>query len=146
MLFSDIRGFTSRSEGEDAENVVAHLNLYFKAMVNAIQKNHGMVDKFIGDGIMAMFAVPLDDPEAAYHAVQAAQAMLEGLDLVNRTLAVDGIAPIGIGVGIHTGEAVVGNIGSPKKNGLHRHRRCGEYRFSNRGADPKNWRAEIPDQ
>ena len=84
-------------------------------MVNAIQKNHGMVDKFIGDGIMAMFAVPLDDPEAAYHAVQAAQAMLEGLDLVNRALAVDGIAPIGIGVGIHTGEAVVGNIGSPKK-------------------------------
>ena len=115
VLFSDIRGFTSRSEGEEAENVVAHLNLYFKAMVNAIQKNHGMVDKFIGDGIMAMFAVPLDDPEAAYHAVQAAQAMLEGLDLVNRTLAVDGIAPIGIGVGIHTGEAVVGNIGSPKK-------------------------------
>ena len=115
VLFSDIRGFTSRSEGEDAEKVVADLNLYFKAMVNAIQKNHGMVDKFIGDGIMAIFAVPLDDPEAAYHAVQAAQAMIEGLDLVNRTLALDGIDPIGIGVGIHTGEAVVGNIGSPKK-------------------------------
>lgn len=115
VLFSDIRGFTSRSEGEAAENVVAHLNLYFEAMVDAIQKNHGMVDKFIGDGIMAIFAVPLDDPEAAYHAVQAAEAMLEGLDSVNQTLAVDGIDPIGIGVGIHTGEAVVGNIGSPKK-------------------------------
>jgi adenylate cyclase len=115
VLFSDIRGFTSRSEGEAAENVVAHLNLYFKAMVDAIQKNHGMVDKFIGDGIMAIFAVPLDDPEAAYHAVQAAEAMLEGLESVNRELAEDGIAPIGIGVGIHTGEAVIGNIGSPKK-------------------------------
>ncbi|MEE8350207.1 MAG: adenylate/guanylate cyclase domain-containing protein [Acidobacteriota bacterium] len=115
VLFSDIRGFTSRSEGEDAEKVVAHLNLYFKVMVDAIQRNHGMVDKFIGDGIMAMFSVPLEDPEAAYHGVQAAQAMLEGLELVNQTLAEDGIDPIGIGVGIHTGEAVVGNIGSPQK-------------------------------
>lgn len=74
-----------------------------------------MVDKFIGDGIMAIFGAPIEDSEAAYHAVKAAQAMLESLAVLNRRLTEEGIEPIGIGIGIHTGEAVVGNIGSPQR-------------------------------
>ena len=115
VLFSDIRGFTTRSEKDSAETVVYYLNQYFTAMVDAIQENGGMVDKFIGDGIMAIFGAPIEDSEAAYHAVKAAQAMLESLAVLNRRLTEEGIEPIGIGIGIHTGEAVVGNIGSPQR-------------------------------
>ena len=115
VLFSDIEGFTSRSERVPAEKVVAYLNWYFTAMVDAIQANHGMVDKFIGDGIMAVFGAPLDDEDASYHAVRAGQAMLNALGDLNERLTKESVEPIRIGIGIHSGEAVVGNIGSPQK-------------------------------
>ncbi len=115
VLFSDIRNFTTRSEGATAESVVLYLNEYFTEMVGTIQANSGMVDKFIGDGLMAVFGAPLDDPDAPLHAVEAARQMLRTLHSLNERLASRGIEPICIGVGIHTGEAVVGNIGSPQK-------------------------------
>jgi adenylate cyclase len=115
VLFADIRNFTSRSERADAAEIVAQLNRYFAAMVDVIQAHGGMVDKFIGDGIMAVFGSPLEDPESEFHAVKAAEGMLEALGSINSDLAREGAEPIEIGVGIHTGEGVVGNIGSPRR-------------------------------
>ena len=115
ILFADIRGFTSMSEGIPAATLVKLLNRYLGSMVHAIQSNGGMIDKFIGDGIMALFGATLDDEDAALHSVQAALAMLAGLDDVNRELVADGLPPIGIGVGIHSGQAVIGNIGSSER-------------------------------
>ena len=115
VLFADIRSFTARSEGLEAEELVGQLNAYFDGMVRAIQDHGGMVDKFIGDGIMALCGAPLDDPDAPRRSVEAALGMLEALDVVNRKLAELGAEPIRIGIGIHTGEAIVGNMGSPEK-------------------------------
>lgn len=115
VLFSDIRDFTTRSESVSAETLVYYLNQYFTEMVGAVQANGGMVDKFIGDGLMAVFGAPLDDSEAPFHAVEAARSMLRALRPLNARLASRQIKPIRIGIGIHTGEAVVGNVGSPQK-------------------------------
>lgn len=115
VMFSDIRNFTTRSETMEPEALVSHLNRYFEKMVEAIQSNRGTVDKFMGDGIMAVFGAPLDDEDSALHAVQAALAMLERLEQLNREWAAEGFEPVRIGIGIHTGEAVVGNIGSPQR-------------------------------
>jgi adenylate cyclase len=115
VLFADIRGFTSRSEKAPAEVVVNDLNDYFTAMVAVIQGRGGMVDKFIGDGIMAIFGAPIDDPDSARHALEAARDMVSALSEVNRSLAARGSEPISIGIGLHSGEALLGNIGSAQK-------------------------------
>ena len=115
VLFADIRNFTSRSEGIPAEQLVLLLNRYFDGMVKAIQSNGGMVDKFIGDGIMALFGAPLADKDAPLNAVKAALDMLTALEQLNRDLVEEGLEPIGIGVGIHTGPVVIGNVGSPER-------------------------------
>ncbi|MGH9340408.1 MAG: adenylate/guanylate cyclase domain-containing protein [Acidobacteriota bacterium] len=115
VLFSDIRNYTTRSEGMEAEILVRDLNEYLSAMVEVIQRNRGLVDKFMGDGIMAIFGAPLADPESSPNAVRAAGEMIARLEELNRNLQARGAAPIQIGIGIHTGEAVVGNIGSPDK-------------------------------
>ncbi len=115
VLFSDIRDFTGRSETMTPEQLVELLNRYFELMVDAIQSERGTVDKFIGDGIMAVFGAPLDDPDSAYHATRAALAMRTALAELNIELEAEGQKPLDIGIGIHTGEAVVGNIGSPER-------------------------------
>jgi adenylate cyclase len=115
VLFADIRGYTTRSERMPPESVVRDLNHYLTAMVKAIQSHNGMIDKFIGDGIMALFGVPLDDPNHTLNAVEAAKAMLDALESLNKSIVAEGGDPIAIGIGIHSGEAVVGNIGSPEK-------------------------------
>jgi adenylate cyclase len=116
VLFADIRGFTTRSESMPPERVVRDLNQYLQSMVQAIEANQGIIDKFVGDGIMALFGVPvLNDPDHTLHAVQAAAAMMSALETLNRKLVQDGSEPIRIGVGIHSGEAVVGNIGAFEK-------------------------------
>jgi adenylate cyclase len=112
ILFSDIRGFTSRSEGIPAEELVQFLNRYLTRMVATIQRNDGMVDKFMGDGIMAVFGAPIKDDQCAVKATQAASEMLEEVRKLNESL---GQHPIRIGIGIHIGEAIVGNIGSPQR-------------------------------
>jgi adenylate cyclase len=115
VLFADIKNFTARSETMRPENLVRDLTEYFTAMVRVIQSHHGMVDKFIGDGIMAIFGAPIEDPESALRGVQAAQSMSAALKELNGRLVSRGAKPIAIGIGIHTGEAVVGNIGSEQK-------------------------------
>ncbi len=113
VLFSDIRGFTSMSEHVDPVELVAQLNEYFEAMVEVVAIEQGAVDKFLGDGMMAIFGAPVRHDDHAVRACRAATAMLDRLEDVNRDRAERGLTPLRIGVGIHTGTAVVGNVGSP---------------------------------
>ena len=112
VLFSDIRGFTTFSEKGSPEEIVAQLNEYFSRMVDVLFRHRGTLDKFVGDAVMALFGAPLDDPDHADHAVQAAQEMLKALADLNREWAAAGRPTLDIGVGVNTGEMVAGNIGS----------------------------------
>jgi adenylate cyclase len=112
VLFSDIRGFTTASEKGTPEGIVAMLNEYFSRMVEVIFANHGTIDKFVGDMVMALFGAPLDDPKHADHAVSAALAMSEALGELNRKWVAEGRPSMDIGVGINSGDMIAGNIGS----------------------------------
>lgn len=111
LLFSDIRGFTTLSEKLDPGDVVELLNRYFEAMVAVIFRNGGTLDKFIGDGIMAYFGAPLAQADQAKRAVTCAREMLEALDALNAKLPA--AEHLKIGVGVHTGEVILGEVGSP---------------------------------
>jgi class 3 adenylate cyclase/CHASE2 domain-containing sensor protein len=116
ILFADIHSFSARSEEGSPQEVVALLNDYFSEMTVAIHQHRGTVDKFIGDGVMAFFGAPqvLECPEK--NALEAAQEMLLRLPLVNDRLREQGIAPIEIGIALHVGEVVTGNIGSKSRH------------------------------
>lgn len=111
ILFADIRGFTSISEQKLPYDVVFLLNRYFRSMGEAIEGAGGLVDKFIGDGIMALFGVDKNAREGATSALMAAQAMSEKLDELNELLKADLPAPLRIGIGVHAGPAIVGEMG-----------------------------------
>ena len=114
LLFSDIRGFTTMSEEKRPEEVVAILNRYFSLQVEVVFHHGGSLDKFIGDCIMALWGAPLDDPDHARHAVACALDMADTLQAFKRELgALD--ASFDVGIGIHTGPAVVGLIGSDRR-------------------------------
>ncbi len=115
VLFSDIRGFTSLSEEIDPSELVGQLNDYFAEMVDAVELEQGMLDKFIGDGMMAIFGAPLEQPDHAERAVRVALDMQERLERLNREREAAGLEPLGMGIGIHSGVAVVGNVGSPRR-------------------------------
>jgi adenylate cyclase len=112
VLFSDVRGFTAMSEVASPEEVVAQLNEYFSRMVDVLFEHRGTLDKFVGDMVMGLFGAPVEDPDHAEHAVQAAVAMTRALDLLNAEWKQQGRPTLDIGVGISTGEMVAGNIGS----------------------------------
>lgn len=112
VMFSDVRGFTAMSEKATPEAVVGQLNEYFSRMVDVLFAHHGTLDKFVGDMVMGLFGAPLDDPDHADHAVQAAIAMSRALDELNVQWAAAGKPQLDIGVGISTGDMVAGNIGS----------------------------------
>lgn len=112
ILFCDIRSFTSRSEKMGAEEVVKLLNEYFTAMVTTILVHDGVVDKYMGDGIMAVWGAPAPEPLDTLRAVRAAIGMREALAELNRALAERGVAELRFGIGLHSGEVVAGNIGS----------------------------------
>ncbi len=118
IMFCDIRGFTSRAEGMDAHTLTRFMNTFLSPMTEIITEEKGTIDKYIGDCIMAFWNAPLDDPDHATNAVRAAQAMRRQLVELNRgwadEAAVSG-APfrlVQMGIGINTGECVVGNFGS----------------------------------
>jgi len=114
ILFSDIRGFTTLSETKSPAEVVALLNRYFSLQVDVVFRHGGSLDKFIGDCIMALWGAPLDDPQHARHAVACALDMADTLQAFKRELgAAD--ASFDVGIGIHTGPAVVGLIGSDRR-------------------------------
>lgn len=113
VLFSDIRAFTTLSETQPPQAIVDLLNRYFARQVEVIYRHQGTLDKYIGDGIMAFWGAPADQPEHAAMAVAAARDMLDALETFREELGEAGEG-LDIGIGIHTGEAVVGFIGSPE--------------------------------
>jgi adenylate cyclase len=114
ILFSDIRGFTTLAETRPAEEILALLNRYFSMQAETIFHHGGTLDKFIGDAIMAFWGAPTDDAAHAGHAVACALDMAQNLERFNENLAMPGVV-LDIGIGIHTGSAVVGFVGSKRK-------------------------------
>ncbi len=115
VLFSDLRGFTSLTEDLGAQGTVSLLNEYFTIMVECIQREGGMLDKFIGDAIMAAFGIPVPHPDDEDRALRAAIAMITELAVFNQGRAADGKKPLKMGVGLNTDMVITGNIGSPKR-------------------------------
>ncbi|HEX8723533.1 MAG TPA: adenylate/guanylate cyclase domain-containing protein [Pyrinomonadaceae bacterium] len=116
VLFADIRGFTRLSEHAPPERVVQLLNNYFTAMSDVIFAHGGTLDKYLGDGLMALFGAPAATPEDACNAVSAAVRMQRRMEDINAQLRADGLAEIAIGIGLHTGVATVGYIGSERRS------------------------------
>ncbi len=112
ILFTDIRSFTSITEQTEPKDLVKMLRAYFTLMVGAVFEHNGMVDKFIGDSIMAIFGAPVKTDQHGIHAVETALEMKSHIEVYNASREEKGLDPIFIGVGINTGNVVVGNIGS----------------------------------
>jgi adenylate cyclase len=115
-LFSDIRSYTTRSESMTAEQMVAFLNHYFEQVVNIIHAHGGTVVSFMGDGIMVIFGAPKSVPNPSAAAFAAAHELLAYVEEFNGQEAKAGNAPIQIGVGLHAGNAVVGNVGASSRH------------------------------
>jgi adenylate cyclase len=115
ILFSDIRGFTTMSEHSPPQETVSMLNEYFELMADCVFSYNGIVDKFIGDAVMALFGAPMRGPDDAERAIRCAMLMMQKTHEFNALRATLGRAPIKVGIGLHTGEAVVGVIGSTKR-------------------------------
>lgn len=116
ILFADIRGFTRISEHAPPEKIVNLLNRYFSAMTDIIFAHGGTLDKYLGDGLMALFGAPTATPDDASNALNAAVAMQRRLLGINRELRDEGFPEIGVGMGLHTGEVIVGYIGSDRRS------------------------------
>ena len=115
VLFSDVRSFTTITEQLGAQGTVALLNEYFTLMVDCIQREDGMLDKFIGDAIMAAFGIPVQHDDDADRAVRTSIAMMRELHVWNRQRSAEGRMPVDIGIGLNTDTVVSGNIGSKKR-------------------------------
>ena len=116
VLFSDVRGFTSYAEQNPPELVVRQMREYLTEMTDAVQRHRGVLDKFIGDAVMALFGPFLsDDANVSALAVLTALEMLERLKRLNEGWQAEGLPTFRIGIGIHVGEAIVGNIGTPQR-------------------------------
>jgi adenylate cyclase len=116
ILFADIRGFTRISEHAPPEKIVGLLNRYFSAMTDIIFAHGGTLDKYLGDGLMALFGAPTTTPEDASNALNAAVAMQRRLLGINAELREEGLSEVGVGIGLHTGEVTVGYIGSERRS------------------------------
>jgi adenylate cyclase len=115
ILFCDLRDFTTFSEKRTAQEIVEVLNEYFTVMVDIIMEEGGVVDKYIGDNIMAVFGAPVTRHDDAVRAVRAAYRMRGALAKLNEKLVARGVPALRFGIGLHTGEVVAGNIGSAKR-------------------------------
>ncbi|MCF3652527.1 adenylate/guanylate cyclase domain-containing protein [Synoicihabitans lomoniglobus] len=115
ILFADLRGFTTLSEKLPPREVVTLLNRYLDRMSQAIESAGGVIDKFIGDEIMALFGAPVTGDDAARRAVDAALAMRRALTELNTELQSEGHAPLAFGIGINTAPVIAGNIGSHRR-------------------------------
>ena len=115
VLFADIRGFTSMSETMSAQQVSEILNEYFTEIEPIITKYNGVINKFIGDAVMAIFGEPIQDINHPVNAVKCANDMLKKVNQLQDKWLFEGKPKIEIGIGINTGEAFVGNIGSEKR-------------------------------
>ncbi len=116
ILFADIRGFTALSERENPEKIVGLLNRYFSQMSEIIFAHGGTLDKYIGDGLMAIFGAPNATPEDAENALRTAITMQRRLKTLNEQLESEGFSRISVGIGLHTGVATVGYVGSEQRS------------------------------
>ncbi len=112
ILFADIRGFTAQSETLPPETIIQMLRIYFQHIIPVIRKHGGTVDKLMGDGIMAFFGDPLPQPDHPERAARAALEMQKTMQVIAMRWEAFGVKEVGIGIGLNTDEAVVGNIGS----------------------------------
>jgi adenylate cyclase len=112
VLFLDIRGFTAMTRRRPAPETVALLNDFFAEMVAIVDRHHGIINKFLGDGFLALFGAPIADPAAADQAIAAGRAMLVAVDRWNEARPHQALR---VGIGIHSGEAVTGTVGSPQR-------------------------------
>jgi adenylate cyclase len=115
ILFCDLRGFTPLSEGLEPRELVTLLNRYLDRMSSAIESQGGVIDKYIGDEIMALFGAPVGAPDSADRAVRASLSMRAALAKLNQELATEGRPPLAFGIGINTARVVAGNIGSHRR-------------------------------
>jgi adenylate cyclase len=116
IMFVDIRSFTRRSENLPPTETVRMLNEFLRVMVNVVETRHkGIINKFLGDGFMALFGIGADAANHADEALAAGRDMLSALEELNTSLVREGREPIAVGIGIHTGPAIVGSIGSPER-------------------------------
>ena len=111
VMFVDIRSFTAAARTRGPDEVVARLDAVFEILVDVIDRHNGIVNKFLGDGLLAIFGAPIDDPLGAANAVAAAREILAAIDANNA----DDAWPIRLGIGIHIGQAVAGTVGSPRR-------------------------------
>jgi adenylate cyclase len=114
MLFSDIRGFTTMSDGRPPEEVVNTLNEYFEVMVDVLFQSQGTLDKFVGDEIIGLFGAPIAIDDAPFKAVACGIAMFQALEEFNRTRGAENQPPLRIGIGVNTGNVITGSIGSTR--------------------------------
>ncbi|MEE8142267.1 MAG: adenylate/guanylate cyclase domain-containing protein [Planctomycetota bacterium] len=112
VMFLDIRDFSNFASKESPESVVRYLNKLFDFMISVVNENRGIVNKFLGDGFMAVFGAPVEDNDQCHHAATAALDIIRGVERMNGT---GDVAPTRIGIGLHVGEAVTGNIGSAER-------------------------------
>jgi adenylate cyclase len=117
LMFTDLAGFTTISEMHTPELVTNLLNRHFTDMTDVVLEHGGTVVQFIGDAIMAFWGAPMDDDDHEYHAVAAAIAMQKGMAALRSEFAKEGLPPLHMRIGIHTGSVVVGNLGSAKRFG-----------------------------
>jgi adenylate cyclase len=115
VLFADIRRFTAFAERYPPESVVDVLNQYLEVMVQAVFNHQGTLDKFLGDGLLAIFGTPLQQPDHPQRAVQTALEIQQAIAALNATRHAVNAPALTIGIGINSGEAIVGNIGSEKR-------------------------------
>lgn len=115
VLMSDLRGFTTLSERLPPDRISEVMNEYFTEMVDVIMGHRGIVQDFIGDGILVVYGAPLDDPDHAWHAVTTALEMQTTLRRLNDRWQATGRPALAMGVAVHTGEVFAGNVGSPKR-------------------------------
>lgn len=115
VLIADIRGFTALSQRIPPEALVAFLNRFLERMIEIILRHRGTLDKFLGDGVLAIFGAPLDDKDHRQHAIEAANEMLDAVDKLRESLHSAHGVDLRIGIALHCGSAVVGNIGSEQR-------------------------------
>ena len=115
ILFLDIRDFTSLSESLEAEEVMALLNEHHAAMLDVLFRHGGTLDKFTGDGLLAYFGAPLDQVDHAQRGVACALDMLDALEVLNRARTARGAQALKVGIGVHTGRVVVGDLGTDER-------------------------------
>lgn len=115
VLFSDLRGFTTYAESLDPEDIVEQLNAYMSVMVDTITQHQGIVDKFMGDGIMAVFGAPIPSEDDADQAIGCAIAMMQAIEDHNQEREAHGLPKLRHGIGVHYGPVIAGNVGTAQR-------------------------------